>query len=90
MTDGESETIDRAAIRYRNVIYDVPRPGRHDKVIAKIRGHGFPPPILGKQGFITNTGRFVDRHEAMPIAKAAGQIKEKTGPDDMLFSEDMW
>lgn len=26
------------------------------------------------EGFLTNTGRFVDRHEAIPVAVGAGQI----------------
>ena len=90
MTDPEPETIDRAAIRYEGVVYDVPRPGRHHDVIAKMRADGRPAPIRGCQGFITSTGRFVDRHHAALIAERAGQITKKTGPDDKLFSEDMW
>lgn len=89
--EGPGERIERAAIRMSNGdVYSVGRPGRHHDVIAKMRGLGFPPPIIGKQGFITSTGRFIDRVEAMQIAEAAGQIKTKTGPDGVLFTEDMW
>ena len=42
------------------------------------------------QGFMTDKGRFVDRLEACKIAKSAGQIINKTGPEDDLFSEDLW
>lgn len=43
------------------------------------------------QGFITNTNRFVDRLEALEIAKNAGQLN----PDEVysklgLFSEDLY
>lgn len=44
------------------------------------------------QGFLTNRGKFVDRKEALKIARAAGQILKKSGnPDsDELFSEDLY
>lgn len=41
------------------------------------------------QGFFTNTDRFVDRRDAVYIARAAGQVPisfEK----DFLYSEDIW
>lgn len=39
------------------------------------------------QGFLTSKGRFVDREEAMKIARAAGQTdKDSSG----LFSEDLY
>jgi|AntDeeMinimDraft_5_1070356.scaffolds.fasta_scaffold11599_3 hypothetical protein len=47
----------------------------------------------GTQGFIDQFGTFVDRFEALAIAEAAGQInvrREKTHPDDRLFSEDLY
>jgi len=39
------------------------------------------------QGFITSTGRFVDRKEAAVIAYNSGQIKEQV---KWLFSEDLY
>lgn len=39
------------------------------------------------QGFLTNTGMFVDREEAGKIAFEAKQILE---PNDYLFSEDLY
>ena len=42
------------------------------------------------QGFLTNTGRFVDRKEAYRIALAAGQITGKNGYCGELFSEDLY
>jgi len=44
--------------------------------------------IAGKlQGFLTSTGRFVDRVEAAMIARNAGQIASKT---ESLDSEDLY
>ena len=43
-----------------------------------------------EQGFITNKGRFVDRKEALEIAKANNQIRHKTGGSDELYSEDLY
>lgn len=39
------------------------------------------------QGFLTSTGRYVDRHEGAKIALASGQIDKAT---PHLFSEDLW
>ena len=45
-----------------------------------------------KQGFLTNKGRFVDRKEAMEIAKAQNQVIRLSGSPnpDILFSEDLY
>ena len=44
------------------------------------------------QGFLTSTGRFVDRREAWNIAEAADQIIERPGRGrrGYLFSEDLY
>lgn len=45
-----------------------------------------------EQGFLTNKGRFVDRKEAMKIAKAQNQVIRLSGSQnsDILFSEDLY
>ena len=43
-----------------------------------------------EQGFIDQHGRFLDRVESLAIAKAEGQILQKTGCDSELFSEDLY
>ena len=45
-----------------------------------------------EQGFLTNKGRFVDRKEAMKIAKEQGQVIRLSGSPnaDILFSEDLY
>ncbi len=40
-----------------------------------------------EQGFLTSTGRFVDREEAAELAFDAGQIKERI---KTLYSEDLY
>lgn len=42
-----------------------------------------------EQGFVTNKGRFVDRKEAMLIARAAGQLINVYATDT-LYSEDLY
>ena len=45
------------------------------------------------QGFVTDTGRYVDRKEAWQIAEAAGQLNERAPTDGRggtLYSEDLW
>lgn len=41
------------------------------------------------QGFVTDTGRYVDREEAARIAIAAGQIKHLLHHPRQLFSEEL-
>ena len=84
------ETIEAAAIIHGDVVYSVPRPGRHHNVCHVMVAAGLPTDAQRYQGFVTSTGRYVDRKEAAVIAQAAGQIRVKTGPADTLFSEDVW
>lgn len=94
------ETIERAALRTpAGVVYDLPKPGRHHDVIAAMSGLGVDAWDCD-QGFTTSTGRYVDRFEAMDIARTAGQLipqhADEDGvtyarePSDRLFSEDVW
>ena len=89
------DRISAAAIKRpsNGMIFTLPRPAHHHDIIHHIVttypdikrvGAGY------EQGFVTETGRFVGREEALTIANAAGQIKEKHGSLDELFSEDVW
>lgn len=88
------EIIVAAACLVEKLIVSIPRPARHHHILKAIFD------ATGKrrlscvapehQGFLTSTGRFVDRKEACVIARANNQILTKTGPDDILFSEDLW
>jgi hypothetical protein len=94
------ETIEAVAVKYGDLILSVEKPGRHhhvfwalDKAIGgqeKMVNGRYPFVGTETQGFITSTGRFVDRIEGCKLARAADQIKHKTGPADMLFSDCMW
>ena len=82
-----------AAVRTKSLFNDhvlvwtVARPGRHCDLMLV----GDPKAEERMEsGFVTSTGRFVDRHEAFRIAKAAGQLLERAHGGPQLFSEDVW
>lgn len=59
-------------------VWSSPRPARHLAISE------------ATQGFVLGDGTFVDRFEALAIARANGQLIRKTEPADRLFSEDLW
>lgn len=92
------ERIARAAVKHQDRVWHSAPPARHHDVLARIAKF-HPTPIIGEQGFLTSTGRFVDRTEARKIAEAADQIiagrVDKDGipykaDHPHLFSEDVW
>lgn len=92
----ETECITRAAILINGEPFSVDPPGRHSDVIRSYakgpdgRPRRFPQ-SSAVFGFMTDTGRFVDREEAHTIAKAAGQIIRRCGGDEgTLYSENLW
>ncbi len=86
-----TETIVAAAIFHDGVTYWVMPPGRHHNVCHLMIEQGLTTDTMRLQGFVTSTGRFVDRREAAVIARNAGQLLlVKTNPTDLLFSEDVW
>ena len=94
----DKEAIDRAAIWWEGRVYSCPRPGRHHDVIRQMSNLGLGPECMHHQGFVTDSGRFVDRAEGMKIAIRAEQLIEPrdannipfTRKSGQLFSEDMW
>lgn len=90
--DTAKERIERAAIRHDGRIFSVPAPGRHHHVIKLIIDTTAAKrvPADSTQGFVTNTGRFLDREEACVVAIRADQLIRKTYPENLLFSEDLW
>lgn len=87
---GWLETIEAAAICTGGVVYVVPRPGRHHNVLRAMPEHVAKASHLDDQGFVTSTGRFVNRREAAKIARAAVQLIREPTPWYMLTSEDVW
>jgi hypothetical protein len=45
--------------------------------------------VTGEHGFITDTGRFVDRMRAAEIALSSGQAREISNPSLGLSSDDL-
>lgn len=85
---GAIEVIRSAAVLKNGVVYVC---WAHTYLELKRMNLDVPDDVLkhSEQGFVTNTGRFVDREEALLIAQAAGQIKHKHGGPDTLYSEDL-
>ena len=86
----EQELIATAAICHEDLIFSMPRPYRHHHIAHKMFFSDLPKSWQRYQGFVTTTGRFVDRKEAAQIALASGQITELKFVSDELFSEDLW
>jgi hypothetical protein len=70
------------------VIVSAPPPARHHNLFIAWDRLGSPD----ESGFLTSTGRFVGREEALKIALASGQpmIDHAGRHPDWLFSEDLW
>lgn len=70
------------------VIVSAAPPARHHNLFIAYKRLGPPD----KQGFVTSTGRFVERDEALQIALASGQpmINGSGRHTSDLFSEDLW
>lgn len=66
-------------------IVSAPPPARHHNLFALA---GSPD----ESGFLTSTGRFVGREEALKLAVTAGQplIDHPSRHEHLLFSEDLW
>ena len=85
------ESIVAAAIQYEGVTFSLPQPARHHVVM-----HSLDMVLTVEQmaracqGFLTSTGRFVNRAQARQIAHMAGQEPKSTGGSHTLFSEDLW
>lgn len=66
-------------------------PARHATLLHPIH-HLTNGGRVADQGFITSTGRYVDREEGLKIALASGQpmIDHPSRHNRLLFSEDLW
>jgi hypothetical protein len=84
------ETIERAAVKRLGEVTSLPRPARHHNVLHLLASQVGRETESWEQGFVTSSGRFVDREEAFRIAVAAKQIIKKHPPAEILFSEDVW
>lgn len=85
------ETIDAAALQVDGQVFTLPRPARHSDLYR----HAVPDEVdrdrlygHAVEGFVTSTGRFVDRVEAARIARAARQARVIEGQP--LQTVDLW
>lgn len=69
-------------------IYSLPKPHRHPDIIIDMASKGLR--YGGQQGFILDNGEFVNRVEALKIAKAADQVIRKDDLTNQLYTEDLW
>lgn len=82
--------ISRVAVRFRNVLYSLPRPARHHNVLNLIADQLDESDITGEQGFLHPiTGRFMNREEAAKYALTIDQVQTLSAPP-LLYSEDLW
>ncbi|HVJ31591.1 MAG TPA: hypothetical protein VND94_00625 [Terriglobia bacterium] len=85
------ERIARVAIRTPDgYVWGKEQPMRHHDLIHDLSEEGYSAADVSDQGFMTDSGRFVDRSEGLRIAIEAGQIVKKNGNENELYSEDMW
>lgn len=69
-----------------------PPPARHYNIIHALFEYTKKRTLPQDQGFLTSSGRFVEREEALQIALASGQpmIQHLSRHATQLFSEDLW
>ena len=83
-----SETIVAAAI-YIGFTLSMPPPARHHTILHALTDWTDYMVQPHEQGFLTSTGRYVSREEALGIAWRAKQINKHTHVTK-LHSEDLW
>lgn len=72
-------------------LWALPAPRRHHHIfaLAAFMGESAEGNSRG-QGFMTSDNRFVERADALDIAKAAGQTRPRAQLGHQLYSEDLW
>lgn len=90
----ETHPLTHVAIRHGDQIWSLPSPYRHHHVIGMIADLTGATRVQGDltrdQGFLDSNGRYLDREEALPVAKAHGQLKGGKIIGGVLTSEDLW
>jgi hypothetical protein len=87
LTVGTVEKIRSAAIRQRNGV--ITEGSNHKEVRELILASTGYEAINGTEGFVTTSGRFVGRKEAVGIALASGQAEEIADETLGLSSSDL-
>lgn len=82
------ERIMAAGVRLNDHLHWLRPPARHHHILNELARLVGDRVHAAEQGFLTTSGRFVDRKRAKEIAVAAGQVQD--GGLRELFSEDLW
>jgi len=78
--------IAQAAIRQNGKVHVGRSHG--DIIFDMARGDSYDP-VGAEHGFVTESGRFVDRREAYEVALKSGQIQDGLRFNRCLFSQDL-
>lgn len=95
-TDGAEVTrppLTHVAIRFQDKIWSLPRPFRHHHIIGVIINltHVDSVDTMGDdQGFLDETGRYLNRKQALVNATMNNQLKDEKLIGGVLTSEDLW
>lgn len=87
--------ITHVAIRFQDKIYSLPKPNRHHDVIRHIietnPGLSYVDAMGDDQGFLDESGRYLNRKQALLTAKVNDQLLEgRPIIHNQLFSENLW
>jgi hypothetical protein len=85
--------LTHVAIRFRGKVYSLPAPSRHHHVIIEILKQNSNVCTVddNEQGFLDESGHFLNRKQALVSAQLNDQIKPGAVIRcEMLFSEDVW
>lgn len=82
----KTELIHKAAVKVRDYVLE---DYRHQTLQKRVKYH-IKNGAEVVQGFITSSGRFVDREEAAKIALESGQVRELQFSDRLLFTADLY
>ena len=86
--------ITHVAIRFQGVVYSLPAPNRHHHIISDIvkkTGVSYVDSRGEDQGFLDESGQYLNRKQALVSALLFNQIKDPSRVRcNMLTSEDVW
>jgi hypothetical protein len=78
-----------AAVQFNGVIFTIPKPARHHNIVHAMFYMGLPKLAQQEQGFLLDSGQYINRKDAAILALANGQVAELEAPP-YLYSEDLW
>jgi len=92
--------ITHVALRWKGQVWSLPRPYRHHHIIQVIESLTTPADRAkgidcsegrGDQGFLDETGKYLDRKSALKVALETNQVLDRNDiRAGRLFSEDLW